>query len=143
MRTTLFMPLLFLMTSLFAQTTDSLGIDNDAIPNRQEAGFLNSTLKDKGSTFNFINKKLAFVTGSSGHIILPKSEYFKKYVIPWIDKGSIPQIFTVRLTPEQKQKSGGYDAIVLCWVKAFSDKQKRKIVDQLAEQTKFSPTSNK
>ncbi len=125
------MAFFFLTTKLFGQTPDSLGLDNNITTNGKESKFLNVALKDNRDTLDFTNKKIAFVTGSNGGKLISKSDYFKTCVKPWTDKGSTPQIFFVRLTQEEKQKSGGYDVLVLSWVKLFTDKQKEKIIEQL------------
>lgn len=122
----------FLATNIFGQSTDSLGIDNNVTPTRQEIDFLNASLKNNQVIFDFTNKKIAFVTGSSGGNLISKQNYFLTCVRPWTDKGSLPQILFVRLTPEEKQKSNGYDAIVMSWVKVFTDKQRNKIIEQLS-----------
>ncbi len=125
---------IFSVTHVFGQSSDSLGISNSFILNRQEVYFLNAALKESRDTFDFSNKKVAFVTGSNGATILSKKDYFLR-IMPWIDKGSSPQIFFVAFTAEEKQRSGGYDAIVFSWVKVFTPKQKRIIIDQLSKKT--------
>jgi hypothetical protein len=47
--------------------------------------------------------------------------------------GKTPQIFMVELAEEETRKSGGYDAFVLSWVKVFTDKRKKKLIEQLAK----------
>lgn len=128
---TLIISLHFTIT-LFGQSTDSLGIDNNVILNRHELEFLNTSLHNSRDTFDFANKKIAFVTGSSGSKLISKQTYFLACVRPWTDKGSLPQTLFVHLTPEEKQKSKGYDAIVMSWVKLFTDKQKKRIIEQLS-----------
>ncbi|HUC80756.1 MAG TPA: hypothetical protein VMR70_07560 [Flavisolibacter sp.] len=127
----LLVPLFFVTTILSGQTPDSLGTDDKPLLNRQEATLLNSFRKNKQDTFDFKGKQIAFVTGSTGGRLLAKSYYFKTFIKPWIDKGSSPQCFVVQLTAEERLKSGGYDAIVLSWVKLFTDKQRKKIISRL------------
>ncbi len=122
---------LFLTTTISAQSLDSLGIDNTSTLNSQEIYFLHTSLEKNLDTFDFANSKIAFVTGSSGSQLISKQDYFTTCVKPWTDKGSTPQIFVVRLTAEEKLKSNGYDAIVMSWVKVFTDKQRKKIIEQL------------
>ena len=123
--------LFFLTTNIFGQSPDSLGLDNNSILNRQETDFLNTSLKNSRDTFDFTNKKIAFVTGSNGGRLISKEDYFLNCVIPWTDKGTLPQISFVRLSSEEKQKSNGYDAIVMSWVKIFTKKQKKKIIERM------------
>lgn len=123
----------FLVTiNLLGQATDSLGIDTHVALNRQEIDFLNTSLINSRNTFDFANKKIAFVTGSSGRKLISKQNYFLTCVKPWTDIGSLPQIFFVSLTPEEKEKSKGYDAIVMSWVKLFTNKQRKRIIEQLS-----------
>ena len=99
----------------------------------KEAVLLNSILEKSGKTYDFKAKKVAFLTGSSGSRILSKLDFFNICINPWIDKLKIPNIDIVELTPEEKSKSGGYDILILSWVKNFSDKQKRKVIEELAK----------
>jgi hypothetical protein len=39
----------------------------------------------------------------------------------------------VELTEQEKNISSGYDAFVLSWVKVFTDKRKKKVIEQLAK----------
>ncbi|HVK97618.1 MAG TPA: hypothetical protein VM368_07370 [Flavisolibacter sp.] len=119
---------------LFGQNMKDIGVNNVDSLNNKEAELLNILLKEKRGDFNFQNKKVAFITGSLGNRILSKSSYFNEYVIPWIRKGSTVQILMVRLSEEERKKSGGYDAFVLSWVKSFSDKQKRRIISRIRQQ---------
>ena len=135
MRTTLF--IIFSLSwslQLNAQDLDSAGISTSGFLNRQEVNLLNSLLEGKRDTFNFQNKKVAFITGSAGNNILPKDIYFKSAVQPWLDRGSKPAIMLVQLTKQEKSKSNGYDALVLSWVKTFTDRQKRRILKRLSKE---------
>ncbi|MCG8578292.1 MAG: hypothetical protein MI866_00145 [Bacteroidales bacterium] len=136
MRTLILLSLLFWTVGVYAQKYDSLGIDNRTILNNYEVKLLNSLLEEQRDTFDFKNKKVAFITGSSGTKIVSKSEYFNNSVIPWIEKDSRPQIFMYQLTDEEKSKSGGYDVLVLSWVKLFTDKRRKKTVEILGEKNK-------
>jgi len=123
----------FSTISAFGQASDSLGIDKSVTLNRQEISFLNTSLKSSRDTFDFTSKRIAFVTGSSGGKIISKQDYFLTCVKPWTDEGSTPQIFFVRLTNDERQKSGGYDVLVLSWVKVFTDRQKKNMIKQLGK----------
>ncbi len=92
---------------------------------------LNLLLEESRDTFDFKNKKVAFITGSSGTRIVSKYEFFNNSVIPWIEKDLRPQIFMCQLTDKEKSKSGGYDVLVLSWVKIFTDKRRKKTVEIL------------
>jgi hypothetical protein len=105
----------------------------DEILSTKEAELLNSLLEQSRNTFDFHGKKIAFITGSNAGRILSKADYFNTCVTPWLADGKTPQIFMVELTGEEKNKSGGYDAFVLSWVKVFTDKRKKKVIEQLSK----------
>ncbi|HZH74314.1 MAG TPA: hypothetical protein VFD91_17615 [Mariniphaga sp.] len=101
--------------------TDTLTIDHDEVLSEQEVILLNHLLKNLRDTFDFHGKKVAFITGSSGNRLLSKADYFNQ-IKPWLDAGDTPQASIVLLTEEEKDKSGGYDVLVLSWVKVFSER---------------------
>ncbi|HEY8954803.1 hypothetical protein [Chitinophaga sp.] len=131
MKTILLMIISFLATEAFGQTPEAPGLDNNAMLNKQESVYLNDLLKEQRKTFDFTDKKIAFVTGNTGNKLLTKSDFFNTYVKPYTDKGSRPQVSFIHLTKEDKEKTNGYDALVLVWVKLFTNKQKRNIIAQL------------
>lgn len=110
--------------------TDTLTIDHDEVLSEQEVILLNHLLKNLRDTFDFHGKKVAFITGSSGNRLLSKADYFNQ-IKPWLDAGDTPQASIVLLTEEEKDKSGGYDVLVLSWVKVFSERQKNRIIKRL------------
>ncbi|MBN1185163.1 MAG: hypothetical protein JXB49_22950 [Bacteroidales bacterium] len=97
-----------------------------------DADLLNSLLETSRDTFDFHCKKIAFLTGSSGSKVLSRADFFNSCINPWLTKGATPQIFMVLLTREEKDLSGGYDALVLSWVKVFTNRQKRRMLKKLA-----------
>ncbi len=107
--------------------------NGDEILSTQESELLNSLLEKSRNTFDFHGKKIAFITGSSGSRVLSKADYFNTCVNPWLSDGKTPQIFMIELTGEEKIKSGGYDAFVLSWVKVFTNKRKKKVIDILSK----------
>lgn len=113
--------------------TQSLNLNGDEMLSTQESELLNSLLEKSRNTFDFHGKKIAFITGSSGSRVLSKADYFNTCVNPWLADGKTPQIFMLELTGEEKNKSGGYDAFVLSWVKVFTDKRKKKVIEQLSK----------
>src|SRR5690554_2254726 len=102
-------------------STDTLTIHHDEVLSEQEVILLNHLLKNLRDTFDFHGKKVAFITGSSGNRLLSKADYFNQ-IKPWLDAGDTPQASIVLLTEEEKDKSGGYDVLVLSWVKVFSER---------------------
>ena len=134
MRTIFYLSTFFWTIGLFAQNSDSLGLDDNPMLNENEVELLNSLLNETRDGFDFNNKKVAFITGSNGGKIVSKSDYFKNSLIPWIEKDSEPQVFMVKLTEDEKKKSGGYDILVLSWVKVFTPKTQERVIEQLGNE---------
>jgi hypothetical protein len=129
----LFTVLLLLMVStlVHGQSVDSLGIDDNRRLNQQESNALNQIIKKRKGKFDFTNKNIAFIGGTSGNIKHTKKEYFDRYVKPVI-KGQQKNVCgLIVLTKEEKEKSGGYDALVLSPVKIFTDKHREKAIEKL------------
>ena len=122
--------LLFAQTT-FSQQTDSLGLDNNPILNPYESAYFNDAFKDQRGDFDFTNARIAFVTGSSGSRLIDKQYFFLEMVKPWLQNNSKPALGFVRLNEAEKRRSGGYDAVVLVWVKVFTKQRQRKIVRKL------------
>ncbi len=123
-------------TNLFAQNLDSLGLNDSPYLNKDEVKLLNSLLEKQREDFDFSNKKVAFLIGSTGRAVVKKSEYFESYAKPWLEDGKSPQIFMSLLTDEEKKASGDYDVFVLSWVKMFSPRGKRKVIEYLGTLSK-------
>lgn len=117
-----------------AQDTTKVGRDNAPELNGDEAALLNNLLQHRCAGFDFNRKKAAFITGSAGKTIVPKSDYFQNLVLPWIKKGDSVQIFMLVLTPKEKEEAGGYDVIVGSWVKVpITQKRRRWIINSLTK----------
>ncbi|GAB5556843.1 MAG: hypothetical protein SchgKO_10560 [Schleiferiaceae bacterium] len=121
--------------TLNGQNLDSLGLDDSPYLNSAEAAMLNSLLEEPRGDFDFSGKKVVFTTGSSGKTIISKSNFFKSDVIPWVENGDSPAIMMEIFTPEEKEMTGGYDVIVMVWVKVLVRNQKEKIIEHLKEAT--------
>lgn len=101
--------------------------------NKKEAKLLNSLLEDTRDTVDLHEKKIAFITGGTGGIILSKIDFFETCINPWVERGVKPQISVILLSENEKNQSRGYEVFVLSWVKFFSNKRKRKIIIKLRE----------
>lgn len=133
--------LIFIITFLVALNNCCYAQDKthgvSALLNKEESAYLNNALQNNRGDFNFENKQVAFIVGSSGNTIVTKKEYFEKYAKPSDDRRVASNRFMVLLTKEEKAASGGYDALVFTWMKvAFSNKQKQKIIERLKEEAK-------
>ena len=122
--------LITLLTSvLYGQTLDSLGLDNNARLNKYESDYFNNEFKTQNNKFDFVDTKVAFVTGSSATKYLTKTEYFTDIKSRLKSNHEIVQA-PVFLTDEEKIKSG-YDVIVTIWVKVLTDQRRKKIIAEL------------
>lgn len=126
--------LFFHATALFgqeAETPKSTGVET-LTP--QEAQRLNTLLDRSRGTFDFHGKRAAFITSSAGNRILSKADYFRDGTSDSLADDQVPQISIVELTRDEKNRSGGYDVLVLCYVKVFTDRQKRRIIERLSKE---------
>ena len=114
--------ILFQANMLFRQISEleKCGLDNNAMLNSYEAAYFNDVFKERKEDFNFSGKVIAFYTGSSGTTMSTKSRYFnsvknsnQKDVHAWQAGGTQLLI----LDNEEKNLSGGYDAILVLWSK--------------------------
>ena len=106
---------------------------NNLLLDSTEAESLNRIFETNRKDFDFINKKVGFITGSTGSIKSHKEDYFdmhKKHSVNKsypCDNGTL-YIFDLA----SKKKSGGYDAVIVYWSKMFIPIE--KIVKRLKEQ---------
>lgn len=83
-----------------------------------EGKFLNVVFETKRNDFDFIDKRVAFITGSSG-----KSEGSKNYYFDMQEKHSADSTYPCDngtlyiFNAVQKAESGGYDAVIVYWSK--------------------------
>lgn len=105
------------------QNLDSMGINNEPYLNIYEVNFFNSIFLKRRKEFDFNKKKVAFITGSSGKTLSDKKKYFD------LEKERLSRGYSgnggalIILNEEQKQETGGYDAIVLYWSKILPTKK--------------------
>lgn len=110
--------LCFLFTSItsFAQTLDSVGIDNDALLNTYEAAYFNTYFKTRGDSITFNNKHVLFLhsTHLSNKIdYFNEVERFKKQ-----SKGSAVHTSYYLLNADEKILfNSKYDVIICYWSK--------------------------
>ncbi|GAA4354244.1 hypothetical protein GCM10023185_15800 [Hymenobacter saemangeumensis] len=128
-----------------------LGQDDQPTLNQQEVAFLDSLLNVQQQyllqlraqnepvtlqeTVDLSNKRVAFATGSLGTSLLTKSAFFRNNILPWTEKGEVPVVNTIALSPAERTASGGYDVVILVWTKAFPKASRRKVLAQLAAQS--------
>lgn len=115
-----------------AQNRPVLGADDDPVLTALEVRFLDSLLRDQRQDFTFAQKRVAFTSGSGGTVLVPKSRGFQK-ILPWTTEGRQPVLRLIPLTVTEKQTSGGYDALVVCWAKVFDQKRQQRVLKALGQ----------
>ncbi len=108
-----------------------LGLDNNPLLTESEARYFNEQVKEKRINFDFINKKVGFFRGNNGANLQSKSDYFnliKERLGSNIDGSND---FIILLTNEEKNESGGYDAIIVSWSKLLVSSATNKMINDL------------
>ncbi len=131
MRTLAIIGFFMVHTLSYGQSLDSLGMDNRPQLSRAEARYLNDYFSASRADFDFSGKKVAYVTGSAGKVLSSKKDYFEQ-VLKSPDPAHMATSL-VRLTAKEKQRSGGYDAVITYWVKVFMKGSKSAILRKLSK----------
>jgi len=97
----------------FGQTTTPTLTD-------KEAAYFNGELFFERSKFDFNQKKIAFMSGSSISTVIDKQQYFAN----WGGKDIENSLLV--LTEKEKMESGGFDAIIISWSKIKIGRKGRK-----------------
>jgi len=119
--------------NIFGQNLAECGIDNNPKLTQTESEFLNEYMNEiQRKSFDFIDKKVIFITGNSGKTIGTKSEYFD-FIKEWNKDGNKIATSVVELNENENEKinSVGYDVIVTYWVKFLTKRRKRIIIDEI------------
>lgn len=86
--------------------------------NEEESTCLNVIFETTRGDFDFVNKKVAFLTGSSGSTISNKELYFNMQKQHSIDSNYPCDNGTLYIFDAvQKEESGGYDGAIVYWSK--------------------------
>lgn len=103
----------------------------------EEANLLNSLLEKSRGDFDFSGKQVAFICGFKSRFS-SKTNFLNTCIYPWINNGTTPQVFMLLLSQEEKERSGGYDVLVLAWIKVLTSRQKNKLIDKLGKKSRRS-----
>ncbi len=134
--------LIFYSNILFSQLSEveNCGLNDSPELTIIEANYFNEVFEEKRGEFDFKNKKIAFYEGSSGTVRSNKFDYFRKLknsnrdkdVHYWQAGGTQLLI----LSEEEKERSGGYDVILVSWSKLYKQgKGRSKLVKRLNKTT--------
>lgn len=131
MKTLFTIAFLLINVHIYCQSIPGCGLDSTPLLNVEESQFLQRYLQPVAGDFDFSNKKVAFVEGPAGRNLSDKMQYFKKIEERLDDSKVVSMV--IPLTPEEKEASGGYDAIITSWVKVFSKRSKKKVIKKLSK----------
>lgn len=107
------------------------GIDNNPALTDIEANFMNEYLRVpvQQKNFNFLNKRIAFATGSGGTVLGSKINYFNN-IKEWKEKYNSRITTDLILLNDTEKLEYGYDAIVTYWVKIYTPKANKKLLEK-------------
>jgi hypothetical protein len=88
-----FVSLVGALTFSFAAAAQNRpGSDDAPVLTPREAHLLDSLLPEHPGPAALAAKRYAFVTGSTGHVLEPKSVFFQRHVLPWTARGEQPVV---------------------------------------------------
>ena len=96
---------------------NKMGVNDSSLLNYYESAYFNLIFEKSRKDFDFTDKKIGFITGSSGKTKSSKASYFKlekdRFNSNYSPNGGTLYIFD----EAQKEESGGYDAAITYWSK--------------------------
>jgi hypothetical protein len=96
---------------------NKMGVDNLPLLNCCESAYFNVIFEKSRKGFDFTDKKIGFITGSSGKTVCSKKEYFDLERNRF-NRNSTPNNGTLYIfNAEQTTASGGYDGAIVYWSK--------------------------
>jgi hypothetical protein len=128
--------LIFLNNFCFGQEVviDSCGLDSSITLNKYESQYFNQSLEKQRirSNFDFQKKKVGFAHGNFGNGVISKKEYFDRWGKVYFENNSHVLNQLIILTEDEKQQSGGFDAIIISWSKiGVAGKHKKRLIENL------------
>lgn len=127
-----------------AQTNSEIKADYTLT--NEEASKLNTLFEKQRKDFDFQGKMVAYTIGTSGTQIEDKSAFFDMY-IENVTHGNVCSL--IQLTKEEKEKSGGFDIVLMSPAKLFTTKHREILIGELkklsksyAEKSKYEEPEN-
>jgi hypothetical protein len=96
---------------------NKMGVDNSSITNSYESTYLNIIFEKFRKDFDFKDKRIGFLTGSTGKTISNKKKYFDLEKYRLTHKLSPNNGILYIFDAVQKEEAGGYDAAIVYWSK--------------------------
>ena len=122
----------------FAQTNTEVKADYTLTS--KEASFLNALFEKQRKDFDFQGKMVAYTIGTSGTQIEDKSAFFDRY-LENATHGNVCSL--IILTKEEKEKSGGFDIVLMSPAKLFTEKHREILIGELQKLSKSYAEKNK
>jgi len=128
----------FISISLFSQEINQLGLTDDPVLTLEEAQyFMQHMSEEQRQGIDLTNKKVLFVTGSSGGRLISKSTYFKN-ITPKNETNNIRGSWIFELTEKEKINSGGYDIFITHWCKTILNSNRKRHIKTAAKTEQMS-----
>jgi len=117
---------------VLGQNIDNCGKDDNPLLTIEESTFLQKYFNEgeRGTAFDFKDKKILFVTGAGGTIVTTKSEYFRNIKERLEKDNSAISTFIEELTDKEKEEFG-YDAVITMWKNAYRTSVKKRVLKKL------------
>lgn len=117
---------------VLGQNIDNCGKDDNPLLTLEESTFLQKYFNEKarGTTFDFKDKKILFVTGAGGTIVTTKSKYFRNIKEKLEKDNSAISTFIEELTDQEKAEFG-YDAVITIWKNAYRTRVKKRVLKRI------------
>jgi len=111
---------------------DSLGLDDDPRLNDMEARYFNIQVQHYRGEFDFRGKKVGLFLENNGKHLLNKKEYFDNWAREHLKRKDFGRNQLFILSAEEKEKSNGFDAIIVSWSeKKITENRKKKLIKKL------------
>ena len=118
---------------------DSLGLNDDPLLNSMEARYFNIQVQHYRGDFNFHGKRVGFFVENNGKHLFNKKEYFDNWAREHLERKDFGQNQLFILTEEEKEKSKGFDAIIVSWSKKkITEERRAALVKRLRKFTRMS-----
>lgn len=129
---------LLICVSGFAQTYTEVKVDYTLT--NKEASFLNTLFEKQRKDFDFQGKIVAYTIGTSGTQIEDKAAFLDRY-LENATHGNVVSL--IILTKEEKEKSGGFDIVLMSSAKLFTAKHREILIGELNKLSKSYAEKNK
>ena len=117
---------------VLGQNIDNCGKDDNPLLTLEESTFLQKYFNEKAqrTTFDFKDKKILFVTGAGGTIVITKSEYFIN-IKENLEKDNLANFTFIEELTDKEKAEFGYDAVLTMWTKVYRTHAKKRVLKKI------------